>query len=422
MFAVNIAMQSFALVMTLFLLLCSWFDVNHGNIRLKQMMDCMLWTNVILLICFMGSWFLEGNIKYDNLHYLLTCGKCGVGYPFAIFYTIYILSSLPEKDSISKVIFKVIVAVCGIAFILNVVSIWTNWYYVIQDGHYERGRFFLMNQLTGVSVLILDSFLIYVNRKKLYEQYVFFMLSYSVLPVIAAVVQIPVPKVDTMCIATSFSLLIIYISVQVDRGRRLALQEKTMTDLRVAVMMSQIQPHFLYNALAVIQDLCHDKAPEAESATIEFSEFLRSNLDSLQTTERIPFSKELSHTQNYLKLEKRRFGDRLEVEYDIQEKNFEIPSLTLEPIVENAVRYGVTKRESGGKIKISSFMEEDNYILLIEDNGNGIEERKENGDGRSHIGIANVRERVEQMCHGNIIIESTIGEGTKVRIKIPKAE
>lgn len=189
---------------------------------------------------------------------------------------------------------------------------------------------------------------------------------------------------------------------------------------RISIMLSQIQPHFLYNALSVIQNLCHDKAPLAEKATIDFAEFLRGNLDSLSAENPIPFEQELHHTKNYLSLEKLRFGERLTVVYDISEDRFALPTLTLQPIVENAVRYGVMRKESGGTVTIAAHKAQDAFIVTVTDDGVGFDPYQPKEDGRTHIGIKNVADRLERQVGGKLTIRSSPGVGTVATLSIPK--
>jgi len=200
----------------------------------------------------------------------------------------------------------------------------------------------------------------------------------------------------------------------------LAEQEKELTESRIAVMLSQIQPHFLYNALSVIQDMCHGKSPEAEEATVEFSEFLRSNLDSLNLSVPVSFEQELKHTKNYLSLESKRFGDRLNIRYEIGATGFRMPALTLQPIVENAVRYGILQKEGTGTVVISRVEKEDGFEVRVIDDGLGFDVNMTKDDGRTHIGIENVRERLRVMSDGELKISSIPGEGTVAVIRIPK--
>lgn len=216
------------------------------------------------------------------------------------------------------------------------------------------------------------------------------------------------------------ALLVLYLTIYEDREKEILKQREELTQSRLAIMRSQIQPHFLYNTLAAIQNLCYGRAPEAEEALISFAKFLRGNLDSLSQDGPISFERELSHTQEYLTLEKKRFGERLRVEYDIRAKEFFIPALTLQPIVENAVQHGVMARTDGGKVRISTEETDDVYLVHVKDDGVGFNVNEVKADGRSHIGIANVRDRLWQMCGGSLTLQSVPGQGTDAVICMPK--
>jgi len=204
--------------------------------------------------------------------------------------------------------------------------------------------------------------------------------------------------------------------------------EKKLTESRISIMLSQIQPHFLYNALAVISRLCDKDPAEAKKATINFSNYLRANMNLLESVEPIPFANELNHTMGFLNLEQSMYGEALNVIYDIQAEEFKLPALTVQPIVENAVKHGIGKKEGGGTISISTKETENDYQVIIKDDGAGFDcEKTANDnvigiadDGNPHIGIKNVRFRLSAQCGGSLEIESKIGEGTTAKIIIPK--
>ena len=108
------------------------------------------------------------------------------------------------------------------------------------------------------------------------------------------------------------------------------------------------------------------------------------------------------------------------MEYDIQADDFSIPALTLQPIVENAVRYGVMKKEYGGTVRIVSREMPDAFVVTVADDGAGFDPFVPKADGRTHIGISNVGERLRVMCGGRLDIASTPGEGTVATISVPK--
>lgn len=198
--------------------------------------------------------------------------------------------------------------------------------------------------------------------------------------------------------------------------------QNEMLQMRVSIMVSQIQPHFLYNSLTSIAQLCEKNPSKAKKATIEFSEYLRRNMNSLKEQAPVPFESELKHLETYLSLEKMRFGDELNVEYDIETTDFLIPSLTVQPLVENAVKHGVGMKEDGGTVTIATKEFDDRYEVIVSDDGVGFDTSKEPNDGRTHVGMENVRNRLKTMCNAVLNIESTVGKGTVATITIPKEE
>lgn len=196
--------------------------------------------------------------------------------------------------------------------------------------------------------------------------------------------------------------------------------EHKVQESQISIMLSQIQPHFLYNTLNSIYQLCETNPMLARSMVNSFAEYLRNNLSTLEDPGLIAFETELSHIQTYLDIEKIRFEDSLEIEYDIKCVDFSLPVLTVQPIVENAVKHGTSKKRGGGKVTVSTEEDEENYVIRVSDTGCGFDPTKSKDDGKRHIGIANVRQRLANMCGGTLTIESTVGVGTVATVKIPK--
>lgn len=199
--------------------------------------------------------------------------------------------------------------------------------------------------------------------------------------------------------------------------------DKELHMANTAVMISQIQPHFLYNALNTIKYLIKRDPKAAEKAVISFSKYLRGNMDSITQKTPIPFQEELEHIKNYCDIELLRFGDKLEIIYDTEFVEFNVPSLTIQPLVENAIKHGVTKKAEGGFVKLSTDLDNDHYRIIIEDNGVGFDPQNPDytpDDNHAHVGIQNVTNRLKTMVNAEITIESQIDVGTKITIKIPK--
>ena len=201
--------------------------------------------------------------------------------------------------------------------------------------------------------------------------------------------------------------------------------EKELEIANTSLMISQIQPHFLYNALNTIKYLIKRDPKAAEKAVISFSRYLRGNMDSITQKAPIPFADELEHTKHYCDIELLRFGDKLNIVYDTPVTEFSLPALSVQPIVENAIKHGVTKKTDGGTVTVTTGENEKYYIITVKDDGVGFDVQNPDlkpSETHAHIGINNVRERLENMVNAKFIIESQIGVGTCVTIKIPKKE
>lgn len=222
---------------------------------------------------------------------------------------------------------------------------------------------------------------------------------------------------ETYAVAFLFYYLVIHVQIsqQVNEEKEIKLREQ-----RMSLMLSQIQPHFLYNTLNTITALCRANPKLAEETTIKFSGYLRENMYSMGENDTQLFSKELEHTNIYLDIEKLRFGDRVNVEYDIKSDDFNMPTLTLQPIVENAVKHGICKKLEGGTIKISTEKKGKDHIITIADNGIGFDIERVLNDGKVHVGIHNVKERLKNIVNAEFEITSFIGIGTIVKIIIPE--
>jgi two-component system LytT family sensor kinase len=422
MIIANISVQFIALAITLLLLACNLLDqIPQG--RAGDFINDMFIANALLLCCGIASWAMEGVASLGILNTVLTAATSAMSFVLAIFFTYYLKYSVflePVTSSPRLIRLVVVLAYCGIG--LNILSIFNHMFFYYVDGVYHTGPFFWLDALFAFIILLPIMAYLIKQRRLLGRRTLLVLLSYGFLPMVAAALQPVFPELDLLCLASTLSLLILYITVYIDRGRALAREDQELAESQMSVMLSQIQPHFLYNTLSVIQDMCHDKSPEAEDATVEFSEFLRGNIDSIQATRPIAFTQELKHTRNYLALANRRFGDLLHVDYDIQTTDFLLPPLTLQPLVENAVRYGVMERAEGGTVLIRTSQTDTASTVAVIDDGVGFDINTPKADGRTHIGISNVAQRIKTMCGGNLTITSVAGTGTSAVITLPKGD
>jgi two-component sensor histidine kinase len=196
-------------------------------------------------------------------------------------------------------------------------------------------------------------------------------------------------------------------------------EQARLENQRTQLAVSQIQPHFLYNTLSTIQSLCLSDPEAAARTTEELAVYLRQNLNALSQSGLIPFSQELEHTRTYAQIEMTRFP-HIEVTYQIDDSDFMLPVLSVQPLVENAIRHGVRIREHG-IVRVRSYVEKGMYhVVEVRDNGKGFDVGTlADQDNDEHIGIYNVRQRVRGMCGGDLRIKSVVGEGTCATLLIP---
>lgn len=199
--------------------------------------------------------------------------------------------------------------------------------------------------------------------------------------------------------------------------RDLRKKEEELRNAKVMTMMNQIRPHFIYNTLSSVYVLCRDDPPRAMEVIQDFTAYLQANFTAISATSLIAFTDELRHTKAYLAVEAIRYGDKLTVDFDTQHTAFRLPALTLQPLVENAVKHGLGKGVGPEHITVRTRSENDRAIITVEDDGPGIGPAAD--DSEVHVGLANVRERLELMCGGKLEFTDRQGGGTSVTVTIP---
>ena len=191
-----------------------------------------------------------------------------------------------------------------------------------------------------------------------------------------------------------------------------------LAESRISTMMSQIRPHFIYNTLGSIEQLCELDPQKAEELVHNFAKYLRGNFRELDNPKPILMSQEMEHVRHYVSIENVRFPD-MTFSFEMNSGDFHLPALTIQPIVENAIKHGLMKLSKGGTIRVVSYETGTHYCVSVVDDGVGFD-TSELLDARKHVGLRNIRERLKAMVGGVLEIESTIGVGTKVLISIPK--
>ena len=306
--------------------------------------------------------------------------------------------------------------------LIHLTALFTDICFTIDEANNYQGGLPVLNRSCLITSMILLGVLLYLS----FREYRLTKRRESWIPVLVVFIIIISLFVDGnihtirqpvsfLTIAISISCVLYYIWLHFrfvgNYQRALAAEQ------RIQIMMKQIQPHFLYNTLATVRSLCL-KSPETAAEVIEkFSRYLRQNLSTLDYHNLIPFRQELEHVRIYTDIEMQMFP-YIHILYDIEDEDFDLPVLTVQPIVENSIRHGVRAREDG-RVSITTRRDGMKHMINISDNGLGFDPDAVLEKEGDHIGISNVRERLETLCKGTLVINSTPGEGTEVIITIP---
>lgn len=386
-------------------------------------------SNIFMVVGDLSDWCLQTPAEQWEKNLLLAGSALFyVASAFVLyFFSLYITTYMQLEGRAKKACLLSVKIVCAVQIFFAVISPFTGSIFYVTAHGYQRGPLFLISQLVPLFCYLLFTALVILHRRKLKRREVVFFLLYIFVPLGGGAAQMFTRGIAVVNIGVALALLFILVNIQFEREmalreqeQKLAKQEKKLAEQHIGIMLSQIQPHFLYNSLGAIYQLCETDPAAARTSIRKFSDFLRGNMDSLKAREPIPFKKELDHVMNFLYLEQQRFGEQLRVVYQIETSDFFIPPLTLQPLVENAVQHGILHKKTGGTITIRT-EEADGYaVVTIADDGIGMEQagRLPNLGDHAHIGISNVRSRLEEMVHGGLEIESS-GEGTVVTIRIP---
>ena len=318
-----------------------------------------------------------------------------------------------------RIILNAFLAVCMIVLVWAQISgLLVN---IDDSGMYYMGSFYYYSNLMSVAYMAFDIVMLAIHGKEISkkQRLIFGLLILS--PLLATLAKPFYKNLHLATLLSSISLTLIVIMIVKENTSEYRRQESIKNQLEIDLMLGQIQPHFLFNVLYVIQEICHINPETAAEAIGEFSKYLRHNMDSITIRTPIPFKEELEHVGHYVSLQQLRFGEKLEVQYDLGCTDFKMPTLTLQPIVENAIRYGVRMAPKGrGKVLIRTIEHPECYEIDVIDNGPGFDVNKVPNDGMSHTGLKNVRERLAQVSGGELTVTSAAGEGTTVRMIIPK--
>lgn len=409
---VNIALDAFGLlVMLIILLSCVNEHIRNRRGTSKSFMALLVFV-IATLASDLLSWIGEGHVELSMLTTVSNTVAVCFSYVTIICFMLYLRETLNSKSKLLSAMVGLFGALSVITMMFLVANIFDEYaFYVDEFGHYVRVEDMIMSiiylqfPVLSLIAIVLALMLTKTADKTIKSSFII----YTIFPIAGVLLDYFIHGISLTYIGLVLSVLIIYANIYLQKQKIIERQKN-------ALMLSQINPHFVYNTLSTIAAMCDTSPKQAKYLTIDFSQYLRRNIGSLTSEELIPFEQEMEHVACYLKIEKARFRERLNVIYSTQCKDFSVPPLTVQPLVENAIKHGITKKANGGTIKITTFEEDTHYVIEIIDDGVGFDSETT----EMHVGIQNVQNRLAATCRGTVTIKSTLGVGTRVTIEIPK--
>lgn len=422
---INVYLETFGGIISLIFIL-SVHITRPKKVPLEKFYIGLLSCNMLLLFCDAIAGIFKGNTSYISFFLVWISNFLAfvLGYIMLMVFTYYLVEYLKEANAkVSRIRINIMNGIMITAILLVIISQFNHMYYIIDENNiYHRQQWFWFSQMLGIIGMILNGQLLYHFRYCIKRRDLINLSIYICLPVLAMVFQIIFYSIAVLYLATTICLLTIYISLQQDVLQEINNKELELEKNRTAIVLSQIQPHFLSNCLVSIKQLCDIDPKKASIALEHFSYYLRENLYLLSNLNLIPFEYEINHLKNYIYLEKLRFEERLNIEWMLMELDFVIPSMTLQPLVENALHHGIMKKKNGGTIIIKSEKVYNNIVISIHDDGIGFDTSAPFDKRRPHIGLENVRKRIAVQCNGEFNIHSIIEKGTIVEIILPQKQ
>ena len=361
----------------------------------------------------------------------------------------FLLYSSGEKDWKKTRLFCCSVALWFIYMILLVYTQFSETiYYIDAENVYHRGSWYPILLIPPVLIMAGNLIGLLRRRRKLSARQRLAFAVYLLLPMACMLIQMLFYGLFVIVLGTSVASFFMFTYILMDQTERFYRQEAENAKLKVDILMAQIKPHFIYNSLVAIRSYL-DEPDKAEEVLDHFAGFLRGSIDVLEETGCIRASREFETVDNYLYMEKERFGDDLTVVYEIEDSDFDLPPFSVQTLVENAVRHGIRESETGkGTVRIKSYRTETDHVVEVWDDGAGFPEDVRNGlsgrmvqpvaagfpDGaekpietgndtgegkpdRRHIGLSNLEKRLSLMCGGWLEVGNE--KETVVRMKIP---
>lgn len=333
--------------------------------------------------------------------------------------TILLLHYCGESVKSSK-LFHTVILLWFICFFALSIGQFTNWFYVVTpNNEFIRTPLLPLLMLPLVLGMFVNIAGLIRRRKKLSTRYLvaflIYLLPFTVFLTVHAFIDIA-PFLFSGVGICAFSMCYFIVSDQIIHNFH---QQREIANQRASVMVLQMRPHFIYNTMMSIYYLCKQDADKAQQVTLDFTTYLRKNFTAVASEEAVPFKDELEHTKAYLAVEQAQHEDMLCVDYDTPHIDFKVPPLTLQPLVENAVKHSLDPNGEALHIYVKTRLTDSGNEIIVENNGL---DYQPSTDNEPHTALANIQQRLNMMCKGTLKITPREGGGTVVKVTIPNTK
>ena len=338
------------------------------------------------------------------------------------------IAQASESPKLHKAVFAFQLLQSVNALLLLVTPFTNALYYIDADNDYNRSwGYWIWQAITILSFLFIVAAVI-ARWKQISSFLKKSIIAAAVFPLIGLVTSTLIPGIsfnNIMVAITSLILFVIYeknkATIITTKIHELETARAEIAESRLTMMLAQIKPHFIYNSMNAIMELCYTEPELAAETIAHFSDFLRGKLDAFDSKELSCFDDELAMIKEYLSIE---YADRNKVfrmEYDLAVTDFRLPALTVQPLVENAVKHGIDRYSGDSLVQLITYEDAQNIYIKVTDNGTA-----EQGDEtlfakERGVGLSNAAERLNMLCGGNIAVTHD-ETGTTAVVTIPKLE
>ena len=410
----NISFDLFGMVICTIIHLTMFID-KRGEISMPYFM-CILLLEVLLLFWDIVGWLIDGKPSLIFLNNALNYYLYGSVLLIIAAYWLYLRELYREHRGEMAVMTDIIKVVLAAGLLLIVSNVFTCVLFTIDPDTslYTRSDLFFLSSVAPLAMSLVAMAAILKFEEDPRRKIV--LLTYILIPLMAMVVQMFVYGTSLQYFAMMFSVVLMYVNIHLARSTELINNETDMSKQRAAVMVSQIQPHFLYNALTAIMNI-KGNPPETRDAIAEFGHYLRKNLDSISQNHPIPIDRELDHVETYLTLRRLKYGDRIDVGLELDDQGFFIPPYTVKIILERAIEYNVIHGVRALRMVIRTESTDRDHVLVISDLSPSEESLEFVAGYNEDIEI--LRARVRNMVGGTIDNHVTDGGTLDCIITIP---